>query len=62
MLQHRQDQVDLTRCSLSGCLMLIPKLVTGSELPISSDGFPDSFPILKKYCPSWYTSHHFFLL
>ena len=55
MLQHRRYQKDLTRCSLSGCLMLIPKLVTGSVLPISSDGFPDSFPILKKYFPSWYT-------
>ena len=55
MLQHRRYQKDLTRCSLSGCLMLIPKLVTGSVLPISSDGFPASFPILKKYYPSWYT-------
>ena len=55
MLQHCRHEMNLTRCSLSGCLMLIPKLVTGSVLPISSDGFPDSFPILKKDCPSWYT-------
>ena len=62
MLQHCRHEKDLTRCSLSGCLMLIPKLVTGSVLPISSDGFPASFPILRKYCPSLYTSHNFLWL
>ena len=47
--QFWHHQHDLTRCNLSGCLMLIPKLVTGSVLPISSDCFPDSFPILRHF-------------
>ena len=48
----RHHEHDLTRCNLSGCLMLIPKLVTGSVLPISSDCFPDSFPILGHFSSS----------